>query len=191
MLRFVLSLRYIMLIASVGGAIGATLMFLEGGLDMMRATLAFAAGEESSAVIASVMHGVDAFLFGIVLVIFSYAIAFGFVVDPSLPAWHRLPAWMRITSVSELKNTLVEVILLYLLVDFATDWPVSEGEPSWRILAKPGAILAIAIAFGLFAMLHSISRRGGETLDGTEAPTEALRATGPGARRPGRAPPAG
>jgi hypothetical protein len=37
---------------------------------------------------------------------------------------------MRVNGVSELKDTLVEVILIYLLVDFATDWPESEGELS-------------------------------------------------------------
>ena len=157
MLRFVLSLRFVMLIASVGAALGATLMFLEGGLDMLSATRAFGTGEAGKPVITSIMHGIDAFLFGIVLVIFAYAIAFGFVFDTSSARWQGLPAWMRITSLSELKNTLVEVILLYLLVDFATDWPDSEGEPSWRILAKPAAILAIATAFGLFGALHSLA----------------------------------
>ena len=47
---------------------------------------------------------------------------------------------------------------MYLLVDFATDWPESEGELSWTILAKPLSILAIAAAFGLFATLHPQTR---------------------------------
>jgi uncharacterized membrane protein YqhA len=105
------------------------------------------------------MHGTDAFLFGIVLVIFAYAITFGFVFDATLEGWDRLPGWMRIGSISELKDTLVEVILLYLLVDVATDWPQAEGGISWQILAKPLAILAIATAFSLFATLHSLRTR--------------------------------
>jgi uncharacterized membrane protein YqhA len=157
MLRLILSLRFVMLIASVGSALGALLMFLEGGIDILNATLAFGSGDGSEAVIALVMHGIDVFLFGVVLVIFAYAVAFGFVFDRSLQGWDSLPAWMRITSVSELKNTLVEVILLYLLVDFATDWPLSEGDVSWLILAKPLAILAIATAFALFGALHALS----------------------------------
>jgi uncharacterized membrane protein YqhA len=149
-----------MLIASIGSAIGALLLFLEGGLDILDATLAFASGQGSTDVITSVMHGIDAFLFGVVLVIFAYAITFGFVFDPSLPGWDSLPAWMRITSLSELKNTLVEVILLYLLVDFATDWPEYDHEMTWQFLVKPAAILAIASAFGLFGALHALSGRG-------------------------------
>jgi uncharacterized membrane protein YqhA len=167
-LRIFLSLRFVMLVASVGAGIGAILMFLEGSMDMAQATRAFLTPDENSEfVITVVMHGIDAFLFGIVLVIFAYAIAFGFVLDPSLQERQRLPHWMRITSVSELKDTLVEVILLYLLVDFATDWPVSEGEPSWRILAKPLSILAIATAFAVFAALHA---RAGRLADGNGRP---------------------
>ena len=159
MLQLALSLRFVMLVASIGAAVGAALMFWEGGTDMAGATRALFSGAGKEVVISSVMHGTDAFLFGIVLVIFGYAIAFGFVFGPSLRGWESLPTWMRIDSVSELKNTLVEVILLYLLVDFATDWPDSEGELSWSILAKPLAILAIAVGFGLFAALHSWANR--------------------------------
>jgi uncharacterized membrane protein YqhA len=158
-LQLALSLRFIMLVASVGAAVGAALMFWEGGTEMTEATRALVSGGGKQVVITSVMHGTDAFLFGIVLVIFGYAIAFGFVFGPSLRGWESLPSWMRIDSVSELKNTLVEVILLYLLVDFATDWPESQGELSWRILAKPLAILAIAVGFGLFAALHAWANR--------------------------------
>jgi uncharacterized membrane protein YqhA len=158
LLRLVLSLRFVMLIASVGAAVGALLMFWEGGKEIVEAAFALVSGDDRRAVITSVMHGTDAFLFGIVLVIFAYAITFGFVFDPSLDGWQSLPSWMRISSVSELKNTLVEVILLYLLVDFATDVPGAEGV-YWELLAKPLAILAIALAFGVFAMLHAWANR--------------------------------
>jgi uncharacterized membrane protein YqhA len=156
-LHFVLSLRFVMLVASAGAAIGALLMFWEGVSDIAGAAFALVSGDEKTAVITSVMHGIDAFLFGIVLVIFAYAITFGFVFDSSLEGWQTLPLWMRINSVSELKNTLVEVILLYLLVDFATDVPGSH--PSWQLLTKPLAILAIALAFGIFALLHALANR--------------------------------
>jgi uncharacterized membrane protein YqhA len=152
-------LRFVMLIASFGAALGAFLMFWQGAVEMAGAALALAGGGERPEVITAIMHGTDAFLFGIVLVIFAYAIAFGFVFDASLAGWDPLPAWMRIGSVSELKDTLVEVILLYLLVDVATDWPQTQGEISWQLLVKPLAILAIAAAFSLFATLHSLRTR--------------------------------
>ena len=101
--------------------------------------------------ITSIMRATDAFLFGIVLVIFAYAVALGFVFDATTKQMERLPPWMRVSTVSELRDALVEVILVYLLVDFATDWPQTEGDLSWVILAKPLSILAIAAAFSLFA----------------------------------------
>ena len=112
-------------------------------------------GEDRKKVIAAIMHGTDAFLFGIVLIIFAYAIAFGFVFDRSFADSGRVPAWMRVNSVSELKTTLVEVVLLYLVVDFATDWPEGQVTMSWEMLVKPLSILAIAVAFGVFSALHT------------------------------------
>jgi hypothetical protein len=37
--------------------------------------------------------------------------------------------------------------------------PGSEGELPWHVLAKPLSILAIALAFGIFAMLHARANR--------------------------------
>ena len=159
MLRFVVSLRSVMLVASVGAAIGAVLMFWEGGAQMATSALALASGDDREFVITSIMRGTDAFLFGIVLIIFAYGVAIGFVFEPSAEGMEGLPSWMRVTSVAELRDALVEVILLYLLVDFATDWPEIEGAPSWAILAKPLSILAIAAAFGLFPNYRSPTDR--------------------------------
>ena len=58
----------------------------------------------------------------------------------------RLPVWMRVEGVGELKHTLVEVILVYLVVDFATD--IAEEEPylPWEALVMPISIFLIAAA---------------------------------------------
>jgi uncharacterized membrane protein YqhA len=99
MLRFALSLRFILLI--------------EGA-------------------IAQVMGGTDVFLLGIVLVIFAYNIDFGFVFELGEGEKERLPGWMRPAGMHQLKTMLVGVILVYLVVDFATDW--AEGAA-----ANPGS----------------------------------------------------
>jgi hypothetical protein len=67
-----------------------------------------------------------------------------------------------VNTVSELKDTLVAVILVYLLVDFVTDWPETGGELSWQMLAKPLSILALAAAFRLLAASHSEARTAGD-----------------------------
>src|SRR5262245_10054382 len=96
LLTFFLSLRAIMLIGSVGAIIGSALMFLQGGFYLHEAWHTLMAGGSAAErqVTAPVLEVVDAFLFGIVLVIFAYGIAIGFVF--TLPEGYgpRLPVWM-------------------------------------------------------------------------------------------------
>jgi uncharacterized membrane protein YqhA len=154
MLRVALSLRFVMLVASAGVAVGAVLMFLQGGVKMVGAAHAALAASETKVVIALVMTGTDAFLFGIVLLIFAYAIAFGFVFELPPATRQRVPTWMRLEDVDELKSALVAVILIYLVVDVATDWPAADAL-SWPTLTKPLSIFLIAAAFRLLPAGHS------------------------------------
>jgi uncharacterized membrane protein YqhA len=150
MLRFFISLRYIMLIASVGTALGALAEFGEGAGHVIKGAQLVVSREDPRMATALVMSGTDAFLFGIVLLIFTYSIAFGFVFDLPPDIRRTVPAWMRVEGVQELKNTLLSVILVYMVVDFATDLAASEGPLAWNsVLAKPVAIVLIALAYRL------------------------------------------
>ena len=86
-----------MLIGSAGAMIGALLMFFQGGFYLYEAwhTLMTPGEAAERQVTVPVLEAVDAFLFGIVLVIFAYGIAIGFVF--TLPEGYgaRLPEWMR------------------------------------------------------------------------------------------------
>jgi uncharacterized membrane protein YqhA len=148
MVDLILSLRYLIAIASLGAFGGALVMFWVGGTKLAGAVRSLAAGPvDTGATITAVMGSTDAFLFGIVLIIFASAVMSGFVVDAA--RWERrLPRWMRMRSLRELKYTLVEVILVYLVVDTATDLAGSDAL-AWTALIKPAAILAIAGAMRL------------------------------------------
>jgi len=61
---------------------------------------------------------------------------------------------MRIAGLDELKQTLVGVVLVFLIVDFATDWWADESSQSWPILVKPASILMIAAALRLLTASH-------------------------------------
>jgi len=61
---------------------------------------------------------------------------------------------MRVNGIGELKRTLVEVILIYLIVDFATDIAESEGHLSWTTLVMPLSILLIAGSLRLMGGSH-------------------------------------
>jgi uncharacterized membrane protein YqhA len=153
MIHLVLSLRWITLVAALGAAIGAVLMFGVGGAKLAHA---FGFGETGGlSVAALVMQAADAFLFGLVLVVFAYAIAFGFAFDLPEGARARLPRWMRVDGIAEIKITLIEVILVYLVVDFVTDVVEVETQVSWDMLVKPVAVLFIAGALRLIETKRS------------------------------------
>jgi uncharacterized membrane protein YqhA len=111
-----------MLVAAVGAVLGATLMFWQGGTELATAARFLRVPASGKGVTPYVTHATDAILFGVVLIVFAYAIAFGFVIDLPLEARQSLPTWMRVESVSQLKQSPIEVILVYMVVDIATDW---------------------------------------------------------------------
>jgi uncharacterized membrane protein YqhA len=150
MVRSFLAVRFLMLLASVGALLGAVVMFwLAGGKLIHGVALLWPdASGSAGEITAAVMGATDAFLFAVVLIIFAYTIAFGFVLHPTDDIRDTIPKWMRLQGVSELKHTLVEVIIVYLVVDFATD-TVAAGEgatPAWTSLVKPAAVMLIAMA---------------------------------------------
>ena len=181
MLRAALSLRFVMLLGSAGALVGAALMLWEGGVKLAAAVTTAAAGGAKAAT-ALVMAATDAFLFGVVLMIFGYAIAFGLVFELSAEDRKRLPRWARIEGVGELKRVLIEVILVYLVVDFATDIAESEGHPGWEILVVPIAVVLIAGALRLMAGEHGQEARSHGDSDGS------ARARHPLAEPPDRSP---
>lgn len=153
MVELVLSLRFLMLIASLGALVGAVLMFTLGALKLLHAATRLVEGVvDPRTTTTDVMGATDAFLFGIVLIIFASTIALSFVLRHD--ASERLPPWMRVRSLRELKRTLIEVILVYLVVDAATDL-ASADEIVWSLLVKPAAIVAIAAALRLIGDDHA------------------------------------
>ncbi len=168
LLTIFLGLRAIMLIGSVGALIGSLLMFYQGGLYLYEAwhTLmapdAHAVAERAATV--PVLEAVDAFLFGIVLVIFSYGIAIGFVFNLSDDYVRTLPVWMRIEGVSQLKGILSEVVIVVLIVIFAriVVGTVDSGKPfEWSMIVLPASILMIAIALRMIELAGGKGGHGG------------------------------
>jgi uncharacterized membrane protein YqhA len=99
-----------------------------------------------------VLEAVDAFLFGIVLVIFAYGIAIGFVF--TLPEGYgaRLPEWMKVGGVGQLKATLAEVVIVVLIVIFARVVVEANGHFQWSMLVLPLSILFIALALRMIEL---------------------------------------
>src|SRR3954452_2567247 len=178
MLKVVLSLRLVMLVVAFGAVLGAALMVWLGFSKLLHSAHAAFLLETPNAktVTVGAMGATDAFLFDVVLIIFAVAIAFGFVLELPEQLATRLPAWMRVNGIGELKRTLVEVILIYLIVDFATDIAESEGHLSWTTLAMPLSILLIAGSLRLMgagalhgSLRHSVGGRDPQEGDDEDA----------------------
>ena len=154
LLTFFLSLRAIMLIGSAGALVGSLLMFLQGGLYLYEAwhTLMAPGVVAERQVTVPVLEAVDAFLFGIVLVIFAYGIAIGFVFTLPEGYGQRLPTWMKVGGVGQLKATLAEVVIVVLIVIFARIVVEANGHLQWSMLVLPASILMISVALRMIEL---------------------------------------
>lgn len=148
MLNFFLGLRAIMLIGSAGAIVSSLLMFLQGGFFLHEAwhTILAEGNAAQKQVTVPVLEAVDAFMFGIVLVIFAYGIAIGFVFTLPEGYGKRLPNWMKVDGVGQLKATLAEVVIVVLIVIFARIIVEANRHLEWSMLVLPASILLIATA---------------------------------------------
>lgn len=163
MINILLKLRFVMALASIGVIAAAGLMFWEGLLTLWHA-FAYVRTDADLAVIAAVMRATDKLLFAIVLVIFGCAIALGFLVDLSPEQRAALPNWMIIDSVAELKNLFIQMIILYLVVHFATLVAETDEMLQWNALVLPASILLLAGAMRLIASSPGHAGHGKPTL---------------------------
>jgi uncharacterized membrane protein YqhA len=154
LLTFFLSLRAIMLIGSVGALVGSLLMFLQGGVFLHEAwhTILAEGDAVQKQVTVPVLEAVDSFLFGIVLVIFAYGIAIGFVFTLPEGYGQRLPVWMKVGGVGQLKATLAEVVIVVLIVIFARIVVEANGHLQWSMLVLPASILMISAALRMIEL---------------------------------------
>jgi len=150
--------RHFVLIAVVGLALGSILMFLKGGVAMFNGTLEFVdelshlgeAAHGHSAMLLYFIAGVDNFLFGLVLLIFSLGIYELFVsrID-HLAGDEDRPSWLHITSLEDLKGYLGKVILIILIVGFFEHSFHMKFETALELLTLAGGIALIALSLFL------------------------------------------
>ncbi len=164
MLSLLLSLRYVMGLASIGVIAASFLMFWEGLLAVGSAFIQIRTNPDQ-AIVTAVLQGVDKLLFAVVLVIFGCAITVGFVINPASPWREQLPRWMVIEDVAELKNLFFQMIILYLVVHFVTLVAELEEMPDWNALVLPISILLLAAAMKIIATTsaHAASHQSSVT----------------------------
>ena len=94
-------------------------------------------------------------------------------------------------SVYELKHTLVAVIVVYLVVDFATDVAQESASLTWDTLVRPISIVLIAGALWLLSLAQSKAPRSNRATEGMRSLTAPYRRPTPLCRGRGGSDPRG
>ena len=148
--------RYLSVIAVVFSAVGAVLMFVIGAVTTIDAVVTYFGGHEdkafsSDAALAStveIVSSLDQFLLGLVLLVFAYGVYSLWVVADTA-AWEEqrtklhAPDWLNVTSVTDLKVKLIEVVAVLLAVLFLKG-VLKNPMTVWSDLVVPIAVVLLA-----------------------------------------------
>jgi uncharacterized membrane protein YqhA len=117
------SSRLIVLLAVIFGTISAMLLFISGSVEIITSifhSVSFASLElDYTTLLSGIIGGVDLYLIGMVLLIFSfgiYELAISKIdIARSSESFHTL---LEISSLDDLKNKIIKVIIMVLIVSF-------------------------------------------------------------------------
>jgi uncharacterized membrane protein YqhA len=156
--RILASSRYFIAVAVLGSFAAAAAALVYGGLATAAVVLqTFGSGDISEKGVkqlaVELVTIIDLFLLGTVL----YIVAIGLYelfVDPGLP----MPGWLRISTLDDLKERLLGVVVVLLAVTFLGSAVTWDGSPA--ILAfglAIGAVLGVvSLSIYLLARTHSL-----------------------------------
>ncbi len=154
-------LRYISLIAVIAAGLASVLMFVIGALkvyvaymsffgDTVTDTITFNAA--SNVAITFLIQAVDAFLIGLVFMIFSGGIYYLYVrhIDVDEP---EVKSWIPVNNIEQLKNILAELVIIILFVKFLEGGlKTGIADFEWEMLVLPAGIMMLAIALRLLEL---------------------------------------
>jgi uncharacterized membrane protein YqhA len=156
------SLRLICIIAVISLFLGSALMFIIGAGQTVAAIAILFLGfntesmpahlTQSTLASVSLVQSVDSFLFALVLLIFSFGIYTLFVINASNEMMEKLPGWLHIANISQLKTTLLQVIIVILAVNLL-EHVIKVGPDALRVetLIIPFSVLCLA---GALRLMH-------------------------------------
>lgn len=160
-MKTVFSARWVSLVAVVFSAVGAVLMFIVGGVTTIQSVGAYLGTGEHEAFTSDaaleatvdVVTALDQFLLGLVLLVFAFGIYSLFLSTETEEERERIgaPAWLQVTSVSELKIKLLETVSVLLAVLFLKGILKGPADASieWSSLVVPLAVALFAVTVWL------------------------------------------
>jgi uncharacterized membrane protein YqhA len=148
--------RYLSVVAVIFAAVGAVLMFTIGAVTTIDAVVTYFGGHEdkafsSDAALAAtveIVSSLDQFLLGLVLLVFAYGVYSLWVVADTA-AWEEqrtkmhAPDWINVTTVTDLKVKLIEVVAVLLAVLFLKG-VLKNPMTVWSDLVVPIAVVLLA-----------------------------------------------
>jgi uncharacterized membrane protein YqhA len=152
------AIRAVIALAALGMMAGALVLLGEAGFNVVAAARAMLVQDHAKSAISLVMKTIDECLFAIILMLLGTKVLASFVIQESFFASRSLPGWIKPSEMGELKSTFCQAILVFLIVDYATDLASVETPLDASYLVLPAAILIIAGALRL--MPHSITAHG-------------------------------
>jgi len=157
MVKLLLNLRWLAVVIAVCGALHSLAFVVLGvirGFEGYR--LIFRgppwSGEDSPGIY--IAKSIDAFLLALVFFVFSIGVLELFASQQESPGLERVPGWMRVKSLSELKFLIWEAILAALVVASVESLVVSSHEIRWTALIVPIALLILAAGLFLAKKAH-------------------------------------
>ena len=163
--KSVFAARYVSAVAVVFAAIGAVFMFIVGSVTTIKAIgIYFGTGDveafSSDAALAAtvdIVTALDQFLLGLFLLVFAYGVYSLFVVADR-ERWEearqelRAPDWLQVSSVTDLKVKLLEVVAVIIAVLFlkiVLDASQTNDLP-WNAIILPAAVLVFGLTVWFF-----------------------------------------
>ena len=141
--RFLASSRYLVMIAVIGSFLSATAILVYGGIEviLLIGDAFFSGkidGKVAKSLLVSFIEIVDLFLLGTVIYIIAIGLYELFIDDQI-----RLPDWLEIHTLDDLKDKLIGVIVVVLAVLFLGQIVAWDGQ---RDLLSYGVSIALVIA---------------------------------------------
>lgn len=158
--------RYFAFISVIGAILSSFILFIQGFGLIVKGLIGFFQDpyEKYETLFEKLVSSVDVFLFALVLIIFGVGVYELFIanIDPEEKPEASRPAWLKISSVDDLKSSLGKVIIMVLIVSFFKHVLEITAE-MWSPLALLYLAVGILLIAGALYLTHKSSEEG-ETL---------------------------
>lgn len=170
-MNWIASFRHITWIGVGSALAGSLFMFVIGGLKTVKAIWGYGQGAIPDTAVLShlspsdyafvlLIKAVDAFLFGMVLLIFANALHRIFILEVPDDPDEAESRWYEVSSLGELKKIVLEVILVLLGAFFVQTVLTHIDDLAWNVLILPIGMFLISGSLALLARARTERMQG-------------------------------